>query len=88
MLKTETVRARIAPDLKSSAETIFESLGLNVSQAITLFYRQVELRNGLPFEVSLNIPNATTRRSIEKTEQAEDLTVCGDAAEMFAKLGI
>lgn len=88
MVKTEVVRARIAPNLKNSAEGIFASLGLNVSQAITLFYRQVELRNGLPFDVSLNVPNEMTKRSIEETERAEGLTVCKSAEDMFAKLGI
>ena len=88
MVKTSTIRARISPELKDSAEAIFDSLGLNASQAITIFYRQVELHNGLPFEVSLPTPNAVTRRSIAETESGDGLTVCKDADDMFAKLGI
>ena len=53
MIKTETVRARIAPKLKRSAESVFNAIGLNPSQAIVLFYKQVELHQGLPFEVKL-----------------------------------
>jgi len=34
-------------------------LGLSASQAISLFYRQVQLRQGLPFETE-NLPNNTT----------------------------
>ena len=49
MSKTETVRARIEPGLKSKAEYVFRKLGLTPTQAIRLFYKQVELRNGLPF---------------------------------------
>ena len=51
--RTDTVRARISPTLKSSVEGIFSSLGMNSSQAIVLFFKQVELHKGLPFEVRL-----------------------------------
>ena len=51
--RTDTVRARIAPELKNSVEEIFASLGMNSSQAIVLFFKQVELHNGLPFDVKL-----------------------------------
>ena len=51
--RTDTVRARIAPELKNSVEGIFSSLGMNSSQAIVLFFKQVELHNGLPFEVKI-----------------------------------
>mgnify|MGYP002624418172 FL=1 len=53
MTRTDTVRARIAPELKDSVEGIFSSLGMNSSQAIVLFFKQVELHNGLPFEVKI-----------------------------------
>lgn len=51
MSKSATVRARLEPELKEGAESIFHRLGLNATQAITMFYRQVELRGGLPFDV-------------------------------------
>lgn len=54
--RTEMVRARIAPALKSSAEGILSSLGMNPSQAIVLFYKQIELHNGLPFDLRLPPP--------------------------------
>jgi len=53
MAKTSAVSARIDPLLKKSAEEIFRDLGLTTSQAITLFYRQVEINEGLPFAVKL-----------------------------------
>lgn len=85
MKKSAVVRARIEPELKEHAETILERLGLNPTQAITIFYRQVELRDGLPFEVS--IPNATTRRVFEATDAGRDLVRCTDVDDMFRKLG-
>jgi DNA-damage-inducible protein J len=86
MSKTATVRARIEPHLKKEAEHLLEDLGLSATEAITLFYRQVTLRKGLPFDVV--IPNTTTRRAFESTDAGKDLVVCKDADDMFRKLGI
>ncbi len=74
------------PDLKNKAEYVFRKLGLTTTQALTLFYRQVELRNGLPFDVA--IPNETTRRTLADTDSGRNLVVCEDADDMFKKLGI
>lgn len=86
MNKTSTVRARIKPELKNKAEQVFRNLGLSTTQAITLFYRQVELQNGLPFDVV--IPNETTRRTFSDTDAGRNLVVCEDAEDMFKKLSI
>lgn len=86
MIKTATVRARIQPKLKDHAENVFNRLGLNPTQAITIFYKQVELRNGLPFD--LTIPASTTKRTFDATDAGHDLIVCKDADDMFKKLGI
>jgi len=67
-------------------EAGFRELGLSATQAITLFYRQVDLRKGLPFEVA--IPNETTRRTLDDTDAGRDLVLCTDADDMFRKLGI
>jgi len=76
----------VEPDLKDHAESIFRRLGLNATQAITMFYKQVELRDGLPFNVA--IPTETTRRALDASDAGRDLIVCEDAEDMFRKLGI
>ncbi len=86
MNKTSTVRARMEPDLKDRAEKVFRKLGLTSTQAITLFYKQVELRNGLPFEIV--IPNKTTLRTFGETDAGKNLVVCENTDDMFRKLGI
>ena len=85
MSKTETIRARVEPELKNKAEKVFRKLGLTTTQAITLFYKQVELRDGLPFQVA--IPNKTTRRTFDATDAGRELVVCEDLDDMFEKLG-
>jgi len=86
MKKSSTIRARMDPDLKDKVEYVFRKLGLTTTQAITLFYKQVELRNGLPFDVA--IPNETTRRTLADTDSGRNLVLCEDADDMFKKLGI
>lgn len=53
MAKSANLYARIEPDLKEQAETILTALGIPASNAITMFYKQIILRNGLPFDVKL-----------------------------------
>jgi DNA-damage-inducible protein J len=86
MGKSSTIRARIEPDLKGKAEHIFQQLGLTTTQAITLFYKQVELKRGLPFDVA--IPNDVTPKTFPNTDTGRDLIICDDADDMFEKLGI
>jgi DNA-damage-inducible protein J len=86
MSKSAMVRARVEPALKDRAESVFHRLGLNSTQAITMFYKQVELRDGLPFDVV--VPTETTRKTMKKTDAGRDLVVCKDADDMFDKLGI
>jgi len=61
-------------------------LGLSVTQAITLFYKQVQMRKGLPFDVI--IPNEATRRTFEDTDADRNLIMCEDADDLFNKLGV
>ena len=72
MAKTETIRARVDAKLKAKAEGVLEKLGLSAGDAIRLFYRQVALQKGLPFDVKL--PNATTRRAMKDVEEGRGLT--------------
>lgn len=86
MSKTATVRARLKPELKEKAEEILHRLGVNTTQAITMFYRQIEMNNGLPF--NMVIPNATTKATFNATDVNEDIVICENAEDMFDKLGI
>ena len=62
MSKAAMIRARTDEALKDKVETIFHKLGLSTTSAINLFYHQVALSNGIPFDV--RIPNATTRKAM------------------------
>ena len=65
--KTANVTARIQPNIKEQAEAILERLGIPVSVFIDMTYRQVIMRDGVPF--SLDIPDKlATRDSITQAE--------------------
>lgn len=51
--KTANLYARVEPDIKEQAEAILSTLGIPASNAINMFYRQIILRRGLPFDVSI-----------------------------------
>lgn len=86
MAKSATVRARIEPDLKLEVEKLFKDIGLSSTEAINLFYHQVKLRKGLPFNVV--IPNKTTEKVFKETDAKRNLIRCEDAEHMFETLGI
>ncbi len=67
MPKTAMIRARIEPKLKDDVEYIFKKLGIATTEAISLFYNQIKLRRGIPFEI--NVPNETTRKAIKSAEK-------------------
>lgn len=53
MAKTANLYARIEPEVKDQAESILEALGIPVSNAINMFYKQIILQRGIPFDVKL-----------------------------------
>lgn len=71
MHKSERVQARIEPELKVAAETVFARVGLSPTEAIRLFYKQVELYGGLPFEV--RVPNEETLQAMRDLDERRDL---------------
>ena len=82
----QTVTIQIDSTLKQNAETVFKQLGLSTSQAISLFYKQVQLRQDLPFE-SEEIPNATTIKALNDAKAGKG-TSFETTDELFKDLGI
>ena len=51
--KSANLYVRIEPDVKEQAEGILSALGIPASNAINMFYKQIILQRGLPFEVKM-----------------------------------
>lgn len=69
MHKIAIVNARIEPKLKNEAESILHEVGLSPAEAVRLFYRQVILQKGLPFEV--RIPNKKTIKAMRDANEGK-----------------
>ena len=65
---TSEIRSRIEPELKEEAQDVLNRFGLNLSDAIRLFLRQVVAAKGLPFDVR-EVPNAQTSAAIVEARQ-------------------
>jgi len=85
-MKTAVIHTRIDADLKADAESILEKIGLSSSEAVRLFYRQIELNQGIPFDV--RIPNKLTAQTLEKSAHGEDVHSAKDVDDLFDQLGI
>jgi DNA-damage-inducible protein J len=70
-MKTQMIHTRIDPTLKQEAEQIFSALGINTADAIRMFFRQVTLKQGLPFDVK--IPNKETQKAMEELRTNKNL---------------
>ncbi len=82
MSKTQTVRARIEPELKRGAEAVLKKIGLTSSEAIILFLTQVKLTKGLPFP--LRVPNKETRQAIAQARTRKNVETF-DSVSAWAK---
>ena len=86
MAKTAVISARIDPQLKSSAEAVFNELGLNATQAITLFYKRVNWSGDCL--LWCGYPTTSPPKRWNKPERAQDLESFNTLDDLFDDLGI
>lgn len=54
VMKTANVNVRIQENIKEQAEQILETLGISRASAIDMFYRQIILKQGIPFPLTVS----------------------------------
>ena len=94
MAKSANLYARIEPDLKENAEAILNVLGISASSAITMFYKQIVMHNGIPFELKIpshpldinKITEDELNKEIEKGLQDVENGNTIPAKEVFASI--
>lgn len=69
----ENMTIRMEPELKEQASALFKALGLDLSTATGLFYRQALRYHGLPFDVKVDEPNELTYATMDAAENDEDM---------------
>ena len=71
--KTSNLYARIEPEVKEEAESILAALGIPASNAINMFYKQIILNRGLPFEVKIPPARPINIAELSETELDAEL---------------
>ena len=87
-----SVTVRVDEGTKAEATVILEGLGLDLSSATRAFYRQVILRRGLPFPVTMPdsqlAPAVEQRFAAAEARMRDGIDAMEDPSEFFSRLGI
>ena len=73
MANTSAVYARIDSNLKESAESILQQLGISPSSAIQMLYSQIVLTRGLPLDLRLPSRKPTAIGGMSREEVDAEL---------------
>lgn len=73
MANKTNMTLRVEPEIKSQVSALFKELGMDISTATSIFYRQALRCKGLPFEVRIDEPNATTYEAMRCAANDEDM---------------
>ncbi len=84
MSKTAIIQTRIDPKVKEEAQKVLRKLNLSMSEAINIFFAQVSLNQGIPFEIK--IPNEITEKTLSETEKGSELHEVSNTDELFEEL--
>ena len=85
MAKTAMTHARLTPEVKRQAETILKELGISISAAQEIFYRQIIANRGIPFD--LRIPNDKTVQAMEEARKGKGKKYA-TIKEFFDEMGL
>jgi len=66
------IQIRISDELKSDAEAIFNDIGISISEAIRLFFKQTVNHGGIPFQLKQKQPNQETLQAFKEAEENLD----------------
>ena len=65
------VNIRMDDNTKKEFDIICGELGLSMTAAFTVFAKTVVRERRIPFEISMNMPNAETRAAMEEVRMME-----------------
>lgn len=72
MLVRQSTSIKLDVEAKQQAQIIFNKLGITMGDAFNLFLHQINLHNGLPFEVK--IPNKKTQKVIKEARSGKNIS--------------
>ena len=70
-----TIQIRTDAEIKAAADSVFNKLGITMSDGINIFLRQVNLHGGFPFDIKLPDSAQNDQSRLQKQEIIQNL--CG-----------
>lgn len=71
----------IDAEVKKQAVELFTDLGMDLSTAINIYLKKAVAEQGIPFDVTREVPNAVTQKAIADSEKDEDVYGPFDSVE-------
>jgi len=81
---TTKIQARIEEPLKKEGERILKKLGISTTELMRMTFRQLVMRKGIPFDVS--IPNAETLKAFEEAKNPKNITTYKSVDEAMSDM--
>ena len=81
---TTKIQARIDVKSKEQTQKILDILGLTMSEAISLYFRQIVLHRGIPFDIE--IPNELTAKVLKTSRKGRGLHKAASVDKLFREL--
>ena len=69
MSKTTTMNIRIEPKLKEDVEEILKDLGMNIADAVTIYFKQIVLTDSIPLQIKRPRFNKETLEAIKEADE-------------------
>lgn len=68
-MQNTSITIRTDKEIKDKVKNLYAALGMDLTTAVNVFFRQSLLHNGMPFELSLDTPNAVTLAALEEGDK-------------------
>lgn len=69
MPKTDSINIRIEPELKKNVEETLNELGMNIADAVTIFFKQIVMTESIPFVIKKAKYNKETIEAIKEAKE-------------------
>ena len=90
MAKTSSMNIRIEPNLKKQVEEILKDLGMNISDAVTIYFKQIVLTDSIPLQIKRPKFNKETLEAINEADEImkkhENYKSYNDVYEMIEEI--
>ena len=90
MAKTTSMNIRIEPKLKEEVEEILKDLGMNIADAVTIYFKQIVLTDSIPLQIKRPRFNKETLEAIKEADEImkhpEDYKSYNNVYEMLEEI--